>query len=435
MEADTLIGQTIHTNLVIKSKLGEGGMGTVYLAENAALREKKYAVKVLRRELTNKPGFRERFYEEARQQAQLDHPNIVQMYDYFNFGDEYFLILEFVEGKSLADLIDDTKGPLPEKRALSIIHEVLDGLNCAHEKGILHRDVKPSNVMLDDRGRARLTDFGIARQLGTGGSRNARGSTLGTPEYMSPEQIRDPDAADHRSDGYAAGIVLFEMLTGTLPFSGQDVLQQQLDTPAPDPRTRNPAIRKKLAGIVSKSMRKSPDERFQGCLEFRKAIDAYVQPKARLWALAAGLVLAAGAGGFYYFKTLPEAVQAVHAHARSAATTYALLCQQAKTLKMKQAGVRLAKESGNSGLADDFARQLDEINANLDDFAANYVRQLSSLRQYRPGTVQRALSEQPADAQVAGRAHYWQLAVRDYGRLAAGQPSPDAQAMIGDCAP
>jgi tRNA A-37 threonylcarbamoyl transferase component Bud32 len=436
METDTLIGKTIHTNLFIKSKLGEGGMGTVYLAENAALREKKYAVKVLRRELTDKAGFRERFYEEAQHQAQLDHPNIVQMYDYFNIGDDYFLILEFVDGQALDAMIDTSNGPLPEKRTLSIIRDVLAGLNCAHEKGILHRDVKPSNVMIDASGRARLTDFGIARQFG-GTGRSEAGMTLGTPEYMSPEQIQEPDTVDHRTDVYSAGILLFEMLTGKVPFDGpsqKDIQQKQLNAPVPDPRTRNPRIKKRLAGIVSKAMHKKPDERFQGCLEFRKAIDAYAQPKAPLWALAVFLVLVSIALAFHFFITLPETVQVVRGHAKSAASNYALLCQQAKTLPMKQTGMRLASESGNSGLADDFARQVADISANMNDFAGNYVKQISAMKAYDPGTVQRVLSEIPADDDVPDRAHYWQMAVRDYGNLAAGRALPDMPAMIGDCA-
>jgi hypothetical protein len=146
------------------------------------------------------------------------------------------------------------------------------------------------------------------------------------------------------------------------------------------------------------------------------------------------LVLASIAMAFHFFITLPATVQVVRGHAKSAASNYAFLCQQAYALKMKQTGLRLARESGNSGLADDFAKQVADINANMNDFAGNYVKQISSLVEYSPRTVQRVLAETPADDDAPYRPHYWQLAVRDYGRLAAGQALPDMQAMIADCA-
>jgi len=437
MDSDTLIGQTIHSNLSIKKKLGQGGMGSVYLAENPGLREKKYAVKVLRRELTGKPGFRERFYEEARHQAQLDHANIVQMYDYFNLGDDYFLVLEFVDGQSLADMIDASNTPLPEKQVLAIIRDVLAGLNCAHSKGILHRDVKASNVLVDSSGRARLTDFGIARQAG-GIHPSEAGMMLGTAEYMSPEQIRNPETVDHRSDVYSAGILLFEMLTGKLPFTAPSpaaVQQQQLSAPIPDPRAVQPSISKALAAIVTKSMCKDPDARFQGCLEFQKAVEAYIQPRRRIWTVWAFVLLASASAAVYFVQTRPVTVQVVRGHLQAATSQYALLCQQAKMLEMKQNGLRLARRSGNSGLADDFAVQVGDIGANMQDFAGNYARQITDLARYSPGTVQRVLAEAPAGNDNPARAGYRQLALGDYRRVAAGSAPPSLRAMVTHCLP
>ena len=174
------------------------------------------------------------FFEEATHQAQLSHPNVVQMTDYFKEGEDYFLVLDFVQGRSLAGVIDSIKGPMPQKQALRIFKEILEALNCAHEKAILHRDIKASNVMVDSSGRALLTDFGIAQQAGDEQAASL-GRVIGTPEYMSPEQYIDSDKIDHRSDVYSAGILLFEMLTGRLPFQGsQDELREQhLGVPSP----------------------------------------------------------------------------------------------------------------------------------------------------------------------------------------------------------
>ena len=434
-ESDTLIGQVVHDNLYIRSKIGAGGMGTVYLAENAGLREKKYAVKVLHRTLTDIPAFRDRFYEEARQQARLSHPNIVQMYDYFQVGDDFFLVLEYVNGPTLADLIDTAGGPLPEKQVLQIIREVLAGLNCAHEHGILHRDVKPPNVLIDQDGRARLTDFGIARELG-GAARSEAGMTIGTVEYMSPEQIREPDSVDQRSDVYAAGVVLCEMLTGKLPFDGPTpaaVREAQLARAPPDLRADNPAIHKKLAALVAKALCKNPEERFQGCLEFAKAVDAYAQPPVRLWAVWALAAVLAGGVGYYFFVARPDTLQAVQGHARAAASSYALLCQQLKTLRMKQDGQRLAAEVGDPALASAFARQIAEVRTNMDDFALTYARQITAMAAYDADLVQQALATRPADAEVADRDRYRALTVADYRRVTNGAAPPASRVMAAAC--
>lgn len=348
--------------------------------------------------------------------------------------DDYFLVLEYVDGQSLAGMIDAAAGPLPEKRALQLIREVLAALNCAHEHGILHRDVEPPNVLVDQDGRARLTDFGIARELGQTG-RSEAGMTVGTVEYMSPEQIRDPDSVDQRSDVYSAGILLFEMLTGKVPFDGPTpahIRSAQLDTPPPDPRARHPAIKNKLAGIVGKAMRKDPQDRFQGCLEFEQVVAAYAHPPMRLWAVWALALAVAGGAGYYFFVARPDTQQAIQEHLRVATGNYALLCQQAQTLQMKRDGQRLAAENGDPVLARAFARQIGDVRANMDKFAAAYGGQVSAIAAYDPDTVQRALAAQPAGP-PSGRDRYRALALADVGKLASGTATPDALAMTRNC--
>ena len=240
----SLIGSTIHGNLLIKSLIGEGAMGAVFLAENEELPDRKYAVKVLLNAITNAAMFQERFNEEARNQAGLDHPNIVRVHDYFKEEGRYFLVMDFVDGQPLQQIIKD-RGKLDEKSAIEIMDGVLRGLDCAHQHGIVHRDVKPSNILVDKSGRARLTDFGIAIRAGEMRLTATGVSAVGTAAYMSPEQIRTPAQIDHRADVYASGIVLFEMLTGDVPFHGETdfaIHQQQVKARPPNPRTSNSSI-------------------------------------------------------------------------------------------------------------------------------------------------------------------------------------------------
>lgn len=447
MEIDSLIGKTIHSNLLIKGKLGEGAMGEVYLAENINLVQKKYAVKVLRRELTKKPTFKERFYEEATHQAQLDHPNIVQMYDYFNVGEDYFIVLEYVDGKALSDIIDAQRGPLEEKQALTIMKGILAGLNCAHEKGILHRDVKSSNVMVDKSGRARLTDFGIAREVGERG-RSEAGMSIGTAEYMSPEQIRNPDKVNHISDVYSAGIVLFEMLTGKLPFGGESyaaVQEQQIRSPIPDPRAINPKIGKRLARIICRAMQKDPNDRFQGCLEFLKTIDAYLN-RFPAWVIMIFFVAALAVAGIYFYRTQIQAVTVIQGLITSATSNYGLLCRETKSLQGKENGLRIARESGNSRIAELLANQVEEIRGNMGNLADNYVKEISELSNYNGVTVQQVLSTigagKDADEKAAAtetkefyRARYRQLIGKDYEQYVYSRKTPPMETLLTACQP
>ncbi|MGH9959999.1 MAG: serine/threonine protein kinase, partial [Pyrinomonadaceae bacterium] len=307
-----MIERTIR-NYRLVSELGKGGMGVVYLAEHINL-PRRFVVKCLAPALTQDPEFLERFYQEAQNQAMLDHPAIVQATDYFEDGGQFLLVMDYVDGQALDTMIN-SRGSLPQKEVLAIFRGVLEGLGFAHRKGVIHRDVKPSNILVDQSGKARITDFGIAILAGSQ-RLTATGLTVGTAWYMSPEQIRQPRSIDHRSDIYSAGIVLYEMLTGAVPFDGDtdfSVKEQQINSAPPDPRAKNPAISPALSQIVQKAMAKEPDRRFQNCGEFLASIDAYqaeasgrqvVPAKWGIAAAIAGLAIAVGAG-MYLIEPVP----------------------------------------------------------------------------------------------------------------------------------
>ncbi len=441
MENDDLIGKIIHGSYLITSKLGEGAMGRVYLAENALVQDKKYAIKVLKRELTRSPNFKQQFYEEAAHQAQLSHPNIVQMYDYFQEGEDYFLVLEYVGGRSLADRIDALGGPMAEKEALHIFKGVLAGLNCAHERAILHRDIKAPNVMVDNSNRALLTDFGIARQSGGESAANI-GRVIGTPEYMSPEQFENSDKVDHRSDVYSAGILLFEMLTGRLPFkdtSRETLKQQHITTPTPNPRIINSKIKKPLANIVLKATQKDPDDRFQGCLAFLKAIESYERGRNwKIWGLSLSIILAAG---IWYFV---QNLKAVRSLASLATDNYALLCREAETLKRKETGLRIAAESGDAEMVEAFSKHVSDHNANIEKFLGDYASAFRELSTFRGSTAHEVFSEREQiddvrtryeQADESERAKFWQLTGDDYEQFTTTGQSPDRGTMLEKCPP
>jgi len=269
-----MIGKTIG-NLKIVSEIGKGGMGIVYLAEHVHL-ETQHAVKCLAPELTNQPQFHERFKQEAKAQAPLKHPHIIRATDFMEQEGQFFLIMDYVDGYGLDKMIEK-RGKLPEKEALTILKDVLDSLNFAHRKGVIHRDIKPSNILVEKGGRAWLMDFGIAILAGSK-RLTATGDTIGTAHYMSPEQIQRPKSLDHRTDVYSMGIVLYEMLTGDVPFDGDtdyNVKKGHCESPVPDPVEKNPQISAPVKGIILKSLEKDPDNRFRGCGDFLEYVKAY----------------------------------------------------------------------------------------------------------------------------------------------------------------
>lgn len=249
-----------------------GGMALVYKVYQPAL-DRYVALKVMSPMLAGDPTFVQRFYEEARRTAKLEHPNIVPIHDVGQTPTgALFMTMRFIDGLSLQELLARER-PLEVSRAARIAEQVADALEYAHDRGIVHRDVKPSNVMVEAGDRVTLMDFGIAKLVGDT-SLTRLGAIVGTPKYLSPEQALGRPA-DHRSDIYGLGIVFFEMLTGRAPFEADTpsaMLYAHTNLPAPSPVEVNSAIPSSVATVVLKALAKNPAERFQTAREFRQAV-------------------------------------------------------------------------------------------------------------------------------------------------------------------
>ncbi|HLQ45817.1 MAG TPA: serine/threonine-protein kinase, partial [Planctomycetaceae bacterium] len=248
--------------LEILERVGYGGMGVVYKARQKEL-DRFVALKILRPDFENDPGFAERFQREARALAKLNHPHIVTVYDFGKQGDLYFFLMEFVDGTSLRH-VEET-GRLSCKEALGIVPQVCDALQYAHEQGIVHRDIKPENILLTKEGRVKIADFGlakIARPIDDQDGPAERPLTgtrqvVGTPHYMAPEQVEHPTEVDHRADIYSLGVVLYEMLTGELPLGR---------FPLPSQKVR---IDLRLDEVVLRALEKEPSQRYQRVTDVR----------------------------------------------------------------------------------------------------------------------------------------------------------------------
>lgn len=253
-------------------QLGEGGMAQVYLARDVRL-GREVAVKVLDQRLGARPGFRERFLREARVAASLDHPNIVPLYD---FGESerqlLYLVMPFVSGGSLQDRLKEA--PFPVGEVATYGSQIADALEYAHQRGVVHRDVKPANMLLHADGRLLLSDFGLAKILNTSRPATPRNHPdAGTPEYMAPEQING--RSDERSDIYALGVVLYLLLTGRLPFTGSTsakVMERHLYRLPAEPRHLNPSITPAMQSVVLHALAKHPEDRYQRASELGGAL-------------------------------------------------------------------------------------------------------------------------------------------------------------------
>jgi beta-lactam-binding protein with PASTA domain/predicted Ser/Thr protein kinase len=268
LERDTVIDSRYR---VIR-RLGSGGMADVYCAEDSQL-GRQVAVKVLHRRFAEDQQFVERFRREASSAAGLQHPNIVGIFDRGKWDGTYYIAMEFVQGRTLKDIIRE-KGPAPPAAAVDITLQILRAARFAHKRGVVHRDIKPHNVLIDEDGRVRVTDFGIAR-AGTS-DMTETGSIMGTAQYLSPEQAQGR-TVDARSDLYSIGIVLYELLTGQVPFDAESpvtvALKQVNEVPVP-PRRLVPEIPPALDAIVLRAMEKSPGRRFADADEFIAALEA-----------------------------------------------------------------------------------------------------------------------------------------------------------------
>ncbi len=270
-------------NWKVGEQIGEGGMGKVYIAHHKFL-STRAALKVLSPLLTSDISFRERFYQEAQTQAQLQHDNIARVLDYVEKDGRFHLIVEYLAGGTLADLIDQTRSPLAIEAALVWAKQALSALDYAHQRGVIHRDIKTSNIMLDENRQAKVMDFGIALVMG-GRRLTSTGMTMGTPEYMSPEQIIRPKDVDHRTDVYSMGIVLYEMLTGVVPFNGEtdySIKAAQVNEPPKPLRQVNPNIPEAVETVVMKALTKDPYYRLPGCGQFIRLLEEAMQPSATI---------------------------------------------------------------------------------------------------------------------------------------------------------
>jgi tRNA A-37 threonylcarbamoyl transferase component Bud32 len=262
--------------------LARGGMAEVYLAHDELL-DRPVAVKVLFPELARDESFVERFRREAQSAARLNHPNIVSVYDFGEDQDALYIVMEYVEGQTLRDIIR-AGGPMAPAEAIKIAVDVAAGLAVAHAEDIVHRDVKPANVLIaaDGEGTAKVADFGIARAVGAGGDLTMPGSVVGTATYLSPEQAQGA-VVDQRSDVYSLGMVVYEMLTGEAPFKGDNPLaiayKQQHEVPPP-PSAINPAVPGQLDGIVGRAMSIDPSQRQRSAGEFRAELLAIGHERA-----------------------------------------------------------------------------------------------------------------------------------------------------------
>ena len=275
-----MIGKKI-INYEIKSLLGEGGMGNVYLAEHAQL-GRKVAIKSLHQQLVKNEGLRARFKNEASTMAHLQHPKIVALYDYVEEADGLFLIMEFVEGLPLDEYIREKSGPIPSEIAIPMMLQILDAFSYAHSKGIVHRDIKPSNVIISNRDEVKILDFGIAKLLSEAGNKLTKtGTQMGTVFYMSPEQVQGKDI-DIRSDIYSLGVTFYQMLTGTSPYEGMttefEVYSKIVSEPLPAASNIYPGVPEFLDKVILKATAKNLADRFQSCEEFSKFLSERKTP-------------------------------------------------------------------------------------------------------------------------------------------------------------
>ncbi|MBC7229958.1 MAG: Stk1 family PASTA domain-containing Ser/Thr kinase [Actinobacteria bacterium] len=298
-----MLGKVFNQRYRIKEKIGSGGMADVFLADDLLL-GREVAVKVLHPQYAADPSFIQRFRHEAQAAANLNHPNIVNIYDWGGEGELYYIVMEYVEGRDLKEILR-TEGRLLPERAAEVAAEISAALQFAHRHNLVHRDIKPHNVFITNLGQVKVMDFGIARE-GDGGGMTQTGMVMGTPQYISPEQAQGL-AVDGRSDIYSLGVVLYEMLTGRVPFDDPNPVtvtyRQVREDPIP-PSVIDPEIPATLEAVVMKAMAKNPANRYQTAqemkadlLRFLEGMPVSATPVLPGRTATAALVPASGGGG------------------------------------------------------------------------------------------------------------------------------------------
>ncbi len=302
----------------VTEKVGSGGMAEVYKAVDEVL-GRTVAVKVLHPRYASDPSYTARFRQEAQAAANISSPNVVNMYDWGQDGDTYYIVMEYVRGRDLKDIIVEN-GPLESRKVADIGAQVASALSAAHGYDVIHRDVKPQNIMVQPDGSAKVMDFGIARAGGT--TMTQTGSVLGTAHYVSPEQAQGT-ALTASSDLYSLGVVLYEAATGKPPFDADTpvavALKQVNDTPVP-PRVVNPSVSPDLEVVILKAMAKRPSDRYATAAEMRSDLLAVAEGRSPSAAAAAGAVAAAAATAAVPFADQTAVLPQVGTPTQTAAT-------------------------------------------------------------------------------------------------------------------
>jgi serine/threonine protein kinase len=270
----------------VKSELGRGGMGAVYLAEQPGL-GREVAIKELIQSAD--PVALKRFLQEAQVMARTSHPNLVQVHDMELQANVNYLVMEFIRGRSLRDWMNQTQIPPPQ--VFAVMHGVLQALDYAHRQHIVHRDMKPENVLISDEGMVKVADFGIARltdDSGVGGTATKTGTTVGTPQYMSPEQVAS-SKVDGRSDLYSAGIMFYELVAGQPPFTATEadgpftLMAKHVQAPPRPPSVFRPGLNPELEEVILKALSKRPEDRYQSGHEFDAAMSSVADRMCPGW--------------------------------------------------------------------------------------------------------------------------------------------------------
>jgi tRNA A-37 threonylcarbamoyl transferase component Bud32 len=278
-----LVGESLGPYMITE-RIGRGGMADVYKAFHTSLSVYR-AVKVIRPEFVTSDDFRARFQKEARSVAQLRHPNIVQVHDFGSHGDAFYMVMEFIEGRDLKKVVTSEGQINPIRRAVELVLHIATALEYAHGRGLIHRDIKPENVMIDPEGRPILTDFGIAKLITGATQLTQTGSGIGTPAYMSPEQAQGLSDVGPEADIYALSVVLFELLTGRVPFEADTpvaVILKSIRDPLPMPRSLRPDISEALQAVIIKGTAKSPDDRYSTVSQLRAALERAMADQAAI---------------------------------------------------------------------------------------------------------------------------------------------------------
>ncbi len=258
----------------IIEQIGAGGMATVYRARQARL-DRNVAIKVMHQMFAQDADFVTRFEREARIIAALDHPNIVPLYDYNEQAEQPYLVMKFVEGQTLKEVLTARTIPLEDIRHMMVT--IADALTYAHEQGVLHRDVKPSNIIIDNQGYPYLMDFGLARIATQGESTMSANTMLGTPQYISPEQAKGERELDTRTDVYSLGIILYELVAGRVPFVGDSayaIVHKHIYATVPPPSSLNPEVPPAVDGVLLHALAKEPSQRYETPNQLIKAFEA-----------------------------------------------------------------------------------------------------------------------------------------------------------------